>query len=126
MEARLIHNARHVILCRDPGATVAEGWGAVGSGVEAEGWAAAGGSCRPTCMVLEAAMEAEAEEAEDSEAVVGFLLVYCYFPAAVRDSAEVGSEGVAAEAAAVREEVAATAAAGSMSKARYVSIGCSL
>jgi hypothetical protein len=38
----------------------------------------------------------------------------------------VGSEGVAAEAAAVREEVAATAAAGSMSKARYVSIGCSL
>ena len=39
------------------------------------------------------------------------------------DSAEVGLEGVAAEAAAVRAEVAATAAAGSMSKAWYVSIG---
>ena len=37
-----------------------------------------------------------------------------------------GTEGVAAEAAAVRAEVAATAAAGPMSKARYVSVGCSL
>ena len=41
------------------------------------------------------------------------------------DSAEVGLEGVAAEAAAVRAEVAAMVAAGSMSKARYALIAFS-